>query len=60
MYRLTSYKNVIIFFEELTKSVCMVLNTYDNIIVMGNFNIHFNKDEGMSHDKSGVFTTLPI
>ena len=39
----------IIFFEELTKSVCMVLITYDNIIMMGDFNIDVNNDEGIDH-----------
>ena len=49
-----SYGNFIIFFEELIKSLWMALNTYDNIIVMGNFNIDVNKDEGIGH-KLGVF-----
>ena len=55
MYRPPSYNNVIIFFEELTKSVCKALNTYDNIIVMGDFNIHTNKNETIGHDKLDVF-----
>ena len=42
VYRPPSYNNLIIFFEELTKSVCKALNTYDNIIVMGDFNIDIN------------------
>ena len=55
VYRPPSYNNVIIFFEELTKSVCKALNTYDNIIVMGDFNIHTNKNETIGHDKLDVF-----
>ena len=39
-----SYNNLIIFFEELTKSVRMGLSAYGNIIVMGDFNIDINKD----------------
>ena len=49
MYRPLSYNNLIIVFEELTKSVCMALNTYDNVIVIGDFNIDANKDEGIGH-----------
>ena len=37
------------------RPVCMALNTYDNIIVMGVFNIDINKDEGIDHDKLDVF-----
>ena len=44
-YRPSSHSNFIIIFEELTKSVCMVLNTDDNIIVIDDFNINFHKDE---------------
>ena len=45
------YNNIIIFFEEPTKSVCKTLNTYDNIIVIGDFNIDINKDEAIGHDR---------
>ena len=55
VYRPPSYDNLIIFFEELTKSVCKSLNTYDNIIVMGDFNIDINKNEATDHDKLDVF-----
>ena len=44
VYRPLSYNNLIIFFEELTKSACKALNTYHNIILMGDFNIDINKD----------------
>ena len=50
-----SYNNLIIFFEELTKSVSKSLNTYDNIIVMGDFNIDINKNQPIGHDKLDVF-----
>ena len=49
MYSPPSYNNPIVFFEELTKSVCMALSTYNNIIVMGGFNIDVSKDEGIGH-----------
>ena len=55
VYRPPSYNNLIIFFEELTKSVCKALNKYDNIIVMGDFNIDINKDDAILHDKLDVF-----
>ena len=51
VYRPPSYNNLIIFFEELTKSVCKALNRYDNIIVMGDFIIDINKDDAIGHDK---------
>ena len=54
-YRPPFYNNLIILFEELTSSVCKALNTYDNIIVMGDFNIDVNKGEGIGHDKIDVF-----
>ena len=41
VYRLPCYNNLIIFFEELTKSVCM--------------EIAIGKDEGIGHDKFKVF-----
>ena len=43
------------FFEELTKSVCNALNTYDNIIIMGDFNIDINKDEAIGYEKLDIF-----
>ena len=55
VYRPSSYDNLIIFFEELTKSVCKALNTYDNIIVMGDFNIDINKDDAIGYYKLDVF-----
>ena len=33
----------------------MTLNIYDNIIVMGDFNIDVNKGEGIGHDKLDAF-----
>ena len=58
MYRPPSYNNIIIFFEELTKSVWMALNTNDNIMVMGDFNININKYEGIGHDKLDAFCDI--
>ena len=55
VYRPPSYNNLTIFLEELTKSVCKALNTYDNIIVIGDFNIDINKGEAIDHDKLDVF-----
>ena len=39
VYRPPSYNNFIIFFQEFTKSACMVLNIFDNMRVMDDFNI---------------------
>ena len=39
VYRASFYNNFIIYFKKLTKFVCMVFNTYDNVIVMCDFNI---------------------
>ena len=36
----------------------MALNTYDNIIAMGDFNIDVNKDEGIGQDKLDVFCKI--
>ena len=55
MHRPPSYNSRIIFFEELTNSACEALNTYDKIIVMGDFNIDLNKGEGKGYDKLDVF-----
>ena len=55
VYRPPSYNNLIIFFEELTKSVCKSLNTFDNIIVIGDFNVDVNKNEAIGHGKLDVF-----
>ena len=55
VYRPPSYNNLTVFLEELIKSVCKALNTYDNIIVIGDFNIDINKGEAKDHDKLDVF-----
>ena len=55
VYRPPSYNNLTVFLEELIKSVCKALNTYDNIIVIGDFNIDINKGEAIDHDKLDVF-----
>ena len=45
---------IIIFFEELTKSICKALNTCDNINVIGDF-IDIKKEESIDHDKLEAF-----
>ena len=59
-YRPASYNNLIIFFEELNKSICKALNTYDSIIVMGDFNIDINKDETIGHKLDVFCDTLNL
>ena len=58
VYRPPSYNNLIVSFEELTKSVCKALNTHDSIIVMGDLNIDINKDDAIGHDKLDVFCDI--
>ena len=53
VYKPLSDNNLIIFFEELTKFVCKALKTYDNIVVIGDFNI--NKDDAIGLDKLDIF-----
>ena len=55
VYRPPFYNNLIISFEELTKSLCMALNTCDNIVEIVDFNIDVNKDEVIGYDKLDVF-----
>ena len=33
----------------------MAINTYDKILMMGDFNIDVSKDDGIGHDKLDVF-----
>ena len=39
VYRPPSSNNIVTFFEELTDSLSRAINNYDNIILMGDFNI---------------------
>ena len=39
VHRPPFYNNFIVFFKKLTKFACMVLNTYDNVLLVRDFNI---------------------
>ena len=45
VYRPPTSTNLDIFFEELTNSLSKAVNKYDNLIVMGDFNIDLNKTD---------------
>ena len=51
VYRPTTSTNLDIFFEKLTKSLSKAINKYDNLIVMGDFNIDLNKTDGIGFGK---------
>ena len=45
VYRPPTSTNLDIFFEELTNSLSKAVNEYDNLIVMGDFNVDLNKTD---------------
>ena len=51
VYRPTTSTNLDIFFEKLTKSLSKAINKYDNLIVVGDFNIDLNKTDGIGFEK---------
>ena len=51
VYRPPTSTNLDIFFEELTNSLSKAVNTYGNLIVMGDFNIDMNKTDCLSFGK---------
>ena len=55
VYRPLSPNNVVTFFEELTDSLSRAINNYDNIIVMGDFNIDIKKESSVAYDKLEEF-----
>ena len=46
-----SPNNVVTSFEELTDSLSRAINNYDNIILMGDFNIDIKKEYSITYDK---------
>ena len=55
VYRTPSPNNVVTFFEELTDSLSRAINNYDNIILMGDFNIDIKKENSIAYDKLEEF-----
>ena len=55
VYRPPSPNNVVTFFEELTDSLSRAINNYDNIILMGDFNIDIKKENSIAYDKLEEF-----
>ena len=50
-YRPPSPNNIVNFFEELTDSLGRAISNYDNIILMGEFNIDIKKENSIAYDK---------
>ena len=55
VYRPPTSTNLDIFFEELTNSLSKAVNTYGNLIVMGDFNIDLNKTDCIGFGKVEEF-----
>ena len=63
MHRSPCYSNNNFFKKEIIRSVSIVIDTYDAIIVTDDFNTDLNKVESIGHDKLDGFVTnliLPI
>ena len=55
VYRPPTSTNLDIFFEELTNSLSKAVNKYDNLIVMGDFNVDLNKTDCIGFGKLEEF-----
>ena len=55
VYRPPSHNNVVSFFEELNDSLSRAINNYDNIILMGDFNVDIKKENSIAYDKLEEF-----
>ena len=62
VYKPPSPNTIVTFCEQLTDSLSKAINSYDNIILMGDFNIDIKKENSTAYDKleefwhrSGVF-----
>ena len=55
VYRPPTSTNLDIFFEELTNSLSKAVNEYDNLIVMGDFNVDLNKTDCIDFGKLEEF-----
>ena len=51
IYRPPSPNNIVNFFEELTDSLGRAISNYDNITLMGEFNIDIKKENSIAYDK---------
>ena len=58
VYRPSTSTNLDIFFEELTNSLSKVVNKYDNLIVMSDFNIDLNKTYYVGFGKSSAIISI--
>ena len=47
--------NVVTFLEELTDSLSRAINNYDNIMLMGDFNVDIKKKNSIAYDKLEEF-----
>ena len=55
VYRLPTSTKLDIFFEQLTNSMSKAVNRYENLIVMGDFNIDLNKTDCIGFGKLEEF-----
>ena len=55
VYRPPSPNKVVTFFEELTDSLSRAINNYDNIILIGDYNIDIKKKNYIAYNKLEVF-----
>ena len=55
VYKPPSSNNIVTFFEELTDSLSRAINNYDNIILMGDFNIDIKKENSIAYNKLEEF-----
>ena len=55
VYRPPSPNNIVTFSEELTDSLSRAINNYDNIILMGDFNIDIKKENSTAYDELEEF-----
>ena len=55
VHRPPSPNNIVTFFEELTDSLSRAINSYENIILMGDFNIDIKKANSTAYNKLEEF-----
>ena len=58
VYRPLSSSNTDTFFAELTISLSKAVNKFDNLIIIGNFNIDITKEDCSGFDKLEEFIKL--
>ena len=57
IYRPPSYNNLELFFDEISQSLSKASESYENLIVMGDFNVEVTK-KGIEFDRLDEFCDL--